>query len=93
MHRCYAPTGRIHQAHTIAKLDKSILAEVDQIATTSLRELLVADAVARRTTDLRWAVAAYASIGKRERTSPDTVFRGVIDEVESLTGLRWMPGT
>lgn len=56
-----------------------------------LHRFLVEDAVARRATSLPWAIAAYQRIGERTGKGAEAAFQSVLDEVETLTGLRMMP--
>ena len=74
-----------------SKLSPEGRSDVDGYTAAELHGFLVADAVKRHSTHLPWAVAAYARIGKLNKTSPDDAYVAVLDEVESLTGLRAMP--
>lgn len=56
-----------------------------------LHRFLVADAVAGHATSLKWAVQAYARIGQKNGNGAEAAFQAVLDEVETLTGLRRMP--
>lgn len=58
---------------------------------TELRRFLVEDAVRKHATYLPWAVAAYQRIGDLSGKGAEVAFESVLDEVESLTGLRLMP--
>lgn len=64
---------------------------VAEYSAGELHAALVSDAVKRHATDLPWAVAAYNRIGERRKISADDAFVAVLDEVESLTGMRAMP--
>lgn len=64
---------------------------VDEYTAEQLHGYLVADAVKHHATDLPWALAAYTRIAERRRISADDAYVAVLDEVESLTGLRMMP--
>lgn len=64
---------------------------VGDYSAAELHEMLVADAVKRHATYLPWAVAAYDRIGKLTNHGAEQAFTDVLDEVESLTGLRAMP--
>lgn len=56
-----------------------------------LHEFLVADAVRSHATWLPWAVAAYSRIGEQTKQGAEAAYTAVLDEVETLTGLRRMP--
>lgn len=56
-----------------------------------LRQFLVEDAVKKHATQLDWAIAAYQRIGELSGEGPEAAYRSVLDEVETLTGLRLMP--
>lgn len=55
-----------------------------------LHRMLVEDAVKSHATYLPWAISAYQRIGERGN-GPEAAFQAVLDEVETLTGLRRMP--
>ena len=64
---------------------------VDEYTAAELHAFLVADAVKRHSTHLPWAMAAYVRIGEQRKVTADDAYVAVLDEVESLTGLRLMP--
>lgn len=64
---------------------------VEAYTSTELHQMLVADAVKGHATYLPWAVSAYKRIGERTGRGSEDAFQAVLDEVESLTGLRRMP--
>lgn len=64
---------------------------VDAYSADELHRMLVSDAVKRHATSMPWAVAAYDRIGKLTRKGAEAAFQAVLDEVETLTGLRAMP--
>jgi hypothetical protein len=63
----------------------------DYYTPAELHRFLVADAVAGHATSLRWAIMAYVRIGKKSGKGADAAFQAVLDEVETLTGMRRMP--
>ena len=56
-----------------------------------LHRFLVEDAVAKRATQLDWAIAAYTRIGQLSGKGSEDAYQRVLDEVETLTGSRLMP--
>lgn len=56
-----------------------------------LHGILVADAVKHHATHLPWAVAAYDRIGKLTGKGAEAAYTAVLDEVETLTGVRMLP--
>lgn len=74
-----------------SKLSAEGRRSVEEYTADELHAFLVADAVKRHSTDLPWAVAAYTRIGERRKISADDAYVAVLDEVESLTGMRAMP--
>lgn len=56
-----------------------------------LHEMLVTDAVNRHVTNLQWAIAAYALIGRVTKKGAEAAFQAVLDDVEARTGMRAMP--
>lgn len=64
---------------------------VEAYTEEQLHRFLVEDAVAKRATQLDWAIAAYKRIGERSGKGAEAAYQRVLDEVETLTGLRAMP--
>lgn len=64
---------------------------VEAYSADELHRMLVSDAVKRHATSMQWAIAAYDRIGKLTRKGAEAAFQAVLDEVESLTGVRAMP--
>lgn len=64
---------------------------VEAYTAQELHRFLVADAVAKHATHLPWAVAAYQRIGSKTGKGAEAAFTAVLDEVETLTGIRMMP--
>ncbi len=57
----------------------------------TLHRILVEDAVLSHATDLKWAVGAYSRIGQLTRRGAEAAYTAVLDEVETITGVRHMP--
>lgn len=89
--RCIAPDNRVLYHRRPDKLLRLVERDVERRPAQELHRLLVADAVASRATDLRWAIAAYERIGRATRKGAEQAYRDVLDEVHALTGLRLMP--
>jgi hypothetical protein len=64
---------------------------VEAYSVEELHGFLVEDAIKRHATFLPWAIAAYERIGEQRRVGAEAAYQAVLDEVESLTGLRRMP--
>jgi len=64
---------------------------VEAYTADELHRHLVADAVKRHATHLPWATAAYTRIGRQTGKGAEAAYQAVLDEVETLTGLRMMP--
>lgn len=64
---------------------------VETYSADELHRMLVEDAVKSHATYLPWAISAYQRIGERSGKGPEAAFQAVLDEVETLTGLRRMP--
>lgn len=89
--RCVTPMGHVITARNPRRLLVLIERDVETRDRATLHRLLVTDAVKRRVTDLRWAIAAYERIGRLNRKGADAAYVDVLDGVEQLTGLRKMP--
>lgn len=64
---------------------------VAEYTEAELHRFLVEDAVKSHATYLPWAVKAYDRIGQLNKRGAEAAYQAVLDEVESLTGLRHMP--
>lgn len=64
---------------------------VDEYTAAELHQHLVSDAVKHHATYLPWAMAAYTRIGERTGRGAEDAYTAVLDEVETLTGLRALP--
>lgn len=64
---------------------------VEAYSSTDLHRMLVEDAVKGHATYLPWAIAAYKRIGEKTGRGSEDAFQAVLDEVETLTGLRRLP--
>ena len=64
---------------------------VEEYDAKQLHQFLVADAVKHHATYLPWAMEAYTRIGERTGRGAEDAYTAVLDEVETLTGLRMLP--
>lgn len=64
---------------------------VEEYTEVELMQFLVDDAVKRHATFLPWLVAACERIGSLNGRGPEAAYQKLLDEVESLTGLRMLP--
>lgn len=88
---CIAPDGTVIHSRSARRLLRLVERDVERRPESELRRLLVADAVASKATDLRWAIPAYERIGKLSKRGAEEAYLDVLTEVEALTGLRLMP--
>ena len=89
---CITPDGKVLNARNPRRLAGEIVRDVNRRSAAECHRLLVDDAVKRRITDWRWAVAAYVRIGGGDGAAADRAMVAVLDDVEAETGLRLMPG-